>query len=164
MPTANGRTWTLSLVVLLLAAGVIAMHSLGTGHHGAVTTEETSSHADVRPVAGMPSPMTAKAGHGVMSEATATWPIWHADSSGCAGCSQSISEPPRNIAMRDSQGLMAMCLAVIPLLALLLRPAWRGWFRPPQHLWIRSQPATGAHHYGPAAGSVSLSRLCVLRT
>ena len=158
--TANGRTWTLALVVLLLAAGVIALHSLGTGHHGATTTGPLS-HVDMRSAAAAPSPMTSQAGHGAMSEATG---IRHADGSGCTGCSLSISEPPRNVAMLDGQGLMAMCLAVISVLVLLLRPAWRGWFRPPQYLWNPSQTATGVHHYGPPAGSVSLSRLCVLRT
>src|SRR5215207_5708231 len=163
MATANGRTRTLYLLVLLLAASVIAMHSFDAGRHGAFTTAETSSHADVRSVAGMYSPTTASAAHGVLSSATATWPIWLANTSGCA-CAQSISESPPSIAMLDVQGLMAMCLAVIPLLALLLRPAWRGWFRPPSHLVSGSQPATGGHHHGPAAASEFLTRLCVLRT
>jgi hypothetical protein len=157
-----GRAWTLVLV-LLLAAGVIAMHSLGIGHHGAPPATGGSSLVEVRSGTAR-SPMTGQDGHGGLSEGAATWPFKQSNSSGCTNCSVSKNEPLWNIAALDGRGLMAMCLAVSSVLVLLLRPAWRGWFRPPQRLRNPVEPATGAPHDGPPAGSVSLWRLCVLRT
>ncbi len=64
-----------------------------------------------------------------------------------------------------SHGLMVMCLAVLPLLGLLLRRAGTSWgpFRHNQIHVLRSSIG-GARDRPTAGAAVSLARLCVSRT
>ncbi|MEP6630673.1 MAG: hypothetical protein ABJA89_09385 [Lapillicoccus sp.] len=136
------RPSALWLVVLLLAAGVVGMHSLGASHHsGSVMT-----------AASMTAPHHATA--------AAADP----DSGVALGAAL---EPALDLlgarTLPAGPGL-AMCLAVLPLLALLLRPRRRADLGRTVLGGRRSGRAAPAPRRRGDARDVSLWRLCVLRT
>ncbi|GAA2165115.1 hypothetical protein FHX52_4553 [Humibacillus xanthopallidus] len=135
--------WLLVLVTLVLALGVVVMHSLGIGHHG-------SSHLSP----GGASSVTAGAAHA--HEQTGHH---------VAAAEPSAPSPGGESSQAARHGASVMCLAVLPLL-LLLRRGGRAWFAravaaarrpvvavPGSWLTIRARPP----------GSI-LSELCILRT
>lgn len=163
--------WALSLVVFLLSAGVIAMHSLGATHHPPITSAMASAPTHSTHSTSAPKP-------------TQVVPWWvsgsapspeYAAASGCAVCAAVTGAAVTGAAVSghlisavdgagmSGHGLLAMCLAVLPFLALVLRRTWRGWLRVSQ-LWVPRSPAVGGGPRWRAGGEVSLTRLCILRT
>lgn len=183
-PAATGR-WLFALGVFLVAVGVVAMHSLGAGHRvtagalssaagghsthpapvavGAVSSLSDPSHRSSPAVAtsSMLMPMTAMTTSTTTTVATPT-PTTAGPAAGCAGCDQ-VSGPAEAV----GHGLMAACLAVLPVFLVLLRPRWRGWFASARRLGSRPRQAGHATSWSLAAldpRRPSLAELCVLRT
>lgn len=126
--------------VLALLAGVVAMHSAGLGHQAmpmTVVSAERGLHSD--------------GGHG-----TAAGSVTPA----CSPCSTALAERPAGL----DHGLGAVCLAVVPLLLLLLG---RLLVRRSEQLasWLLGGPApVGRPRGSPPHVRPTLARLCVLRT
>lgn len=124
--------------VLALLAGVVAMHSAGLGHQAmtmTVVSAERGSHSD--------------GGHGTA-----------AGSAACSPCSTTLAGLPAGL----DHGIGAVCLAVVPLLLLLLG---RLLVRRPGQLssWLLDEGAAVVRPRGsPPHLRPTLARLCVLRT
>lgn len=97
------------LAVLTLAVAVTAMHAMGAGHAGGSMSMSSMSSLSTAPAA-------AHHGH-----ADATAPIR----------AVSVDDGPALHAGSFDHGMGAMCLAVLPLLALALAHVLRRWRRTP---------------------------------
>ncbi len=194
--------WALPMVVLLLTAGVIGMHSLGATHHvplsAAMTTVDmpiTTSEPALAQTqhlvqfsAGFVAQIAEPAAHTVPTGPTpaaecATCPDVHAYQKEHGHHDRAASNVDRTVtlgaatlgavmqvaviqgAMVGGHGLMAMCLAVLPLLALVLHRADRGWSRLTQQRIPVPLLARGGGRWWPTPiTTVSLTRLCIQRT
>lgn len=168
------RARVLALVVQLLTIGVIAMHSLGTTHQmpmpmpiPTVVPAAVLAAADITPAHAWDAPSSSPHPSGLMGMP----PSWVTDAVVDSSTSIALSTPHTGSAASmagdaaiGGHGLMAMCLAVVPLLVLLLRRAPSGWFRLLEHRPVQPRSAVRQMRARwPAAADVSLSRLCVLR-
>lgn len=136
-----GRAFVRALAVVALMTGVIAMHALGVGH---------CPMADA-PVA-MPA-MQAAAGKPEATQITTTSVVL----AGVAALAGVADHP---------HGTAAMCLAVLPLLVLLVARSM-GWRVRRVVGRVRSQDAPGVFRGDrapPAYLCPSLLKLCILRT
>ena len=133
----------LGLVTLVLALGVVVMHSLGIGHHG-------SPHL----APGGQSTVTAGAAH------------THAQTGHhVSAVEPSAPSPGHEARQAVRHGATVMCLAVLPLL-LLLRRGGRAWFaRAVSAGWspVLAVPGSWLTVRARPSGAI-LSELCILRT
>lgn len=210
LPRAVGsavRGWTLPMVVLLVTAGVIGMHSLGATHHMAVSAAMTTADMPITTpeppfaqtkhrvplTAGFVAPIVRSGAHTVIAGSTlasdcATCPGAHAHRREHGHVDRAASSVDRTVtlvavtqgavmqgavtrgavtqgAVMGGHGLMAMCLAVLPLLALVLNRAVRGWSRlTQQRIPVPLLAGSGARWWPPPNTAVSLTRLCIQRT
>lgn len=139
-----GRALLRVLAVVALIAGIVAMHSLGLGHGPMATVH------------------SGRSGDGVMAEATkmvgmSASPAAHAMTR-AANVAAEVDDP--------GHGMAARCLAVLPLLVLLVARllGWR--VRSLAHA-VRLQGVRGfvpGNRAPPALLCPSLLKLCILRT
>lgn len=151
----------LALLVLLLSCGVVAMHSLGSGHLAGIHTLS----ADLGPTMSAAHTVEPAAPNGgtidrASGSAPATSPTY--DGQRCEPCGVEAAHSPDTT---DGHSGLAMCLAVLSLLAwAVLR--WRGRpFRTVPTLTRTSARAfTKLVRGPPRLRAPSLSELCICRT
>lgn len=156
---AGVRSGALPWLILVLSVGVIGMHSLGASHHPPATAQTTTATHDMVSMSTMSSmssesPVPSAAKRPVAS---------------VAGFGVSVTAVTQATVMADTvmagHGLMVMCLAVLPLLGLLLRRSGDGWFRLSRdHIHVPRSSADDVRAEPPPCAAVSLARLCILRT
>lgn len=151
----------LALLVVLLSCGVVAMHSLGSGHLAGMHTLSTDLGTTLsasHPVdATAPTGRTTGRASGLAPETSVTY-----DGQGCDPCAVGAAHGPAQPG--DHSGL-AMCLAVLSLLVVVVL-RWRGRA-------VRTGPTltrTSARAFTqlvrgpPRLRAPSLSELCICRT
>lgn len=168
---AHPPRWLLGLVTLVLALGVVAMHSLGIGHHApaqgatvtqpiaapAPTPDHTVGHHSVGGSDGTDAPTAAPtdaptdASRGVAVEPTCL--------------SAGVATAAGAVVSRATHGATVVCLAVLPLLLLLRRRGERAWFAPGLALARRTVGVATAtwSTVRPGRAGPTLSELCILR-
>ena len=166
------RRWLLGTLTLVLAVGVVVMHALGVGHHGAAVgapTGAAASHATGGHASGDHDP-GAPASVDLASTAPVapTAPPAHMSSAehGPAAVVADVAVTVRVAVAGAGHGAMVMCLAVLPLLLLLRRPAERAWFRRAPSSVRRRLAGLSASWLSlpPGRAGPSLAELCILRT
>ena len=176
---AGLQRWLLGIGTLLLALGVVVMHSLGIGHHGsihpapgdrpavtagAVVAHEVAGHDAMvldPTVTNARHPASHSEGHSASHRAS------HGASHDTAAYGSMVAERAVAAAAGMSHGATVMCVAVLPLLVLLRRRGGRAWFaravgaarRP-----VASLPAASWSAGRPRRPGSILSELCILRT
>jgi hypothetical protein len=181
-PAARPDRWLLGLVTLVLALGVVVMHSLGIGHHGPSHIAPGGQSMAMAGAAGAhqathhhssATDPTVASGHDARHDAghdarhgggSAASHGLNEVSHGTAGSAATVAE--RVVAAGASHGATVMCLAVLPLLVLLRRRGGGAWFaravaaarRPGVAVRARSSIAR------PRPPGSILTELCVLRT
>jgi hypothetical protein len=144
-----------ALGTLVLALGVVVMHSLGVGHHGPTPSAATASATATAPA------VTAHhaAGHSVAGHGTVDAPASVAVEGHGPGLATAATAA-------TARGAMVTCLAVLPFLLLLRRPGDRAWFA--RALASVTRPLAGLPSsffcLPPGRAAPSLSELCILRT
>ncbi|TQM64474.1 hypothetical protein [Humibacillus xanthopallidus] len=178
-PAARPDRWLLALVTLVLALGVVVMHSLGIGHHGpshlapgghsmatagaAGAHEATHHQSSATEPTVVPGPGPGHdPKHGAGSVASHV--LNDETSDGTAGSAPAVAE--RVVAAGASHGATVMCLAVLPLLVLLRRRGGGAWFA--RAVAAARRPAVPVRAWWSVArprppGSI-LTELCILRT
>jgi len=163
------RRWLLGTLTLVLAVGVVVMHALGVGHHGAAVgapTGAAASHATGGHASGDHDP-GGPASVDLASTAPVA-PTAHMSSAehGPAAVVADVAVTVRVAVAGAGHGAMVMCLAVLPLLLLLRRPAERAWFRRAPSSVRRRLAGLSASWLSrpPGRAGPSLAELCILRT
>ena len=163
-PAATG-SWVLALGVFLLCLGVVAMHVLGSGHHpmagaapsgGAGHASHSGATGSVT-AAGLDPTSVGP----VVAMASMLAPATTDRAPACPGC-----DPVSVEGSAVGHALMTVCLAVIPLVLVLLRPWRRAWFLSREAVgWQRPDVADAAWVLARVdSRRPSLAELCILRT
>lgn len=147
------RTYLRVLAVVGLIVGVIAMHSLGLGHGpmaGHPMSAGTSQTSQMAAMDGTPAHPAPQAATSVMTEVTA----------------EVMAEAEVVAGTIPAHGMAAMCLAVLPILVLLIAQMLGFRVRGlglATHLLAARRTVRG-DRAPPAYRCPSLLKLCILRT
>lgn len=163
------RRWLLGTLTLVLAIGVVVMHALGVGHHGAAVASPTGSAASHATGGHAPSDhdLGGQASDDLASSALMTSTAHMSSAGHGAGAVVADVAVTSSITLASVRhGAMVMCLAVLPILVLLRRRGDRAWLARARSSVRRAPTGLPASWSSipPGRAGPSLSELCILRT